>query len=542
MAATADSPSSPTVPGGGGGESNNPQLRRKNLTPAWAQVVRGESESISAVHQSSSSASTTASQPEQPPFSDSSPPKTASTSPPPENASASEVSDANSGNAARPKKLAWNKPSNGVVDVGPVMGAVSWPALSESTKASPKSPADSASKTVTDSLVSSSQGTVTPHSPQKQATTNANSNYTSNHTVPARQRSMKRGGGGNTRGGPAQGSFTHPPPPPPPPPSFTVFPLPPSGYPNLVPGAPDPSHREFPYRGSNWEARPAGGFVSQSHSMNDHRNSSRRGNYGPHQRGDGAYHNNHGSRRDQDRGNYANARDVNFQPQRGPLRSFVRPPPPNTGAFVTPQPGRPFVGPMGFPEFYYMPPMPVETFRPFLTHAPPPAVFIPLEPSLPTLIVNQIDYYFSDANLVKDDFLRSNMDSQGWVPITLIASFPRVKNLTTNIQLILDSLRASTVLEVQEDRVRRRNEWKKWIPASALLPSDSSTDSPDKSGEDMLTNSFQKITMEGVDTNLSDVAGKADPNSEAVQGRFLTESIGQSQLPNGEVTENSCSS
>ena len=32
----------------------------------------------------------------------------------------------------------------------------------------------------------------------------------------------------------------------------------------------------------------------------------------------------------------------------------------------------------------------------------------------------------SDANLVKDEFLRSNMDEQGWVPITLIANFPRV--------------------------------------------------------------------------------------------------------------------
>lgn len=32
----------------------------------------------------------------------------------------------------------------------------------------------------------------------------------------------------------------------------------------------------------------------------------------------------------------------------------------------------------------------------------------------------------SDANLVKDDYLRSNMDDEGWVPINLIAGFPRV--------------------------------------------------------------------------------------------------------------------
>lgn len=32
----------------------------------------------------------------------------------------------------------------------------------------------------------------------------------------------------------------------------------------------------------------------------------------------------------------------------------------------------------------------------------------------------------SDGNLIKDDFLKSNMDDQGWVSIALIASFPRV--------------------------------------------------------------------------------------------------------------------
>ena len=37
--------------------------------------------------------------------------------------------------------------------------------------------------------------------------------------------------------------------------------------------------------------------------------------------------------------------------------------------------------------------------------------------------------FCSDANLVKDKFLRSNMDDQGWVPISLIAGFPRVSSL-----------------------------------------------------------------------------------------------------------------
>lgn len=89
--------------------------------------------------------------------------------------------------------------------------------------------------------------------------------------------------------------------------------------------------------------------------------------------------------------------------------------------------------------------------------------------------------------------------------------------------------------------MRRRNDWKKWIPVSALLPSDSGSVSPNKSDDNMLVTSFQKSTIGEVDTNQSVVTGKADPNSEAVQGRFLAESIGQSQLPNGEVTESTCS-
>lgn len=32
----------------------------------------------------------------------------------------------------------------------------------------------------------------------------------------------------------------------------------------------------------------------------------------------------------------------------------------------------------------------------------------------------------SDLNLVKDEYLRSNMDDEGWVSISLIANFRRV--------------------------------------------------------------------------------------------------------------------
>ncbi|ESR48470.1 La-related protein 1C [Citrus sinensis] len=440
MAMTADSTSNHVTPRGSGFSGDglsSPQLRRKNSPSQWSEVVRGEHDPAStAVNHSQSSPSpppTATSLPE--PTGGVSPSKavaSAPSSPPPDNPIAAGSSDADKGNAARPKKLAWNKPSNGVVEVGPVMGAASWPALSESTKPSPKSSSadSSSSKSVADGSVSGTQVPLIPHLPQKVSNANANPNSNANRTMPARQR-LKRSGGGvsNAGSGPTQTRPTQPPPPPPPPP-FPVFPMPPNSFANLVTAMPDPSPREPLYRGSNWDARPVGGFVSQSHPMNDQRNSSRRGNYG--QRGDGNYNNNFGGRHDQDRGNYSNARDAHVQPQRGPPRGFVRPAPPNAAAFAPPQPMRPFPNPMGFPEFIYIPPMPVEAaalrgvtgMPPFI---PPAPVLMPVpEPSLAAMLIHQIDYYFSDANLVKDEFLKSNMDDQGWVPITLIASFPRV--------------------------------------------------------------------------------------------------------------------
>ncbi|KAL8059280.1 hypothetical protein ABFX02_03G075400 [Erythranthe guttata] len=78
-------------------------------------------------------------------------------------------------------------------------------------------------------------------------------------------------------------------------------------------------------------------------------------------------------------------------------------------------------------------------------------------------ILNQVHYYFSDANLVKDQFLRENMDESGWVELSLIASFPRMQNLTRDISYIWASLQKSNIVELQGYKVRRRNEWSKWL-------------------------------------------------------------------------------
>lgn len=552
MATTTDS--SPRGSGFSADGVHSP-LRRRNLSSPWAQIVRGETESMSSVPHSPTSSSPVTSCPEQISFSECSPTKplspspSPSRSPAPDNSGVGEAllenSDGCGSNAGRQKKPAWNKPSNDVVEVGPVMGAVSWPALSESTRASPRSSSDSP-KPVVDGSAASIQGPVIPHSPQKQVPANTNPNSSQNHASPFRQRSIKSGGGSSQT---VHGHLPSQPPPPPPP--YPLFEMPQNKYAKMAPQVLDSSTREPPYRNNTWETRPIGGFVPQPRGLSDHplpRNS-RRGNFGPHPRGDGPHHNNYGGRRDQDRGNYewnsrsSNVRDIHMQPQRAPPRGFIRAAPQSSSPrFMTPQPIRPFMNPAGYPDMpsqmYYFPALPSEPFRsvPFVAHAPPPPMFIPVpDPPLPTLLVNQIEYYFSDVNLIKDDYLRSYMDDQGWVPITLIAGFPRVQSLTNSIPLILDSLRTSTSVEVQGDKVRRRNEWMKWLPSSARFHADLGLQSPGGLSYGTLVSSFQKVTVEEGSANQNSLKGKTEAHTETVLGRASSEEFTGESLCNGRV-------
>ncbi|XP_009416371.2 la-related protein 1A-like isoform X1 [Musa acuminata AAA Group] len=160
--------------------------------------------------------------------------------------------------------------------------------------------------------------------------------------------------------------------------------------------------------------------------------------------------------------------NINMPQGFGP-RTFIRPVP----QFVGPTPG--FIHGPGFPgpppPMYYVSAAPFEVMcGPHFSSHPPPPVYPNLTPEMAALrsnIVKQIEYYFSDENLQKDQYLISLLDEQGWVSISKIADFKRVKTMTTNIPLILDALRSSSLVEVQDDKIRRHGDWSKWIRASA---------------------------------------------------------------------------
>ncbi|KAI0391606.1 hypothetical protein F5Y17DRAFT_399427 [Xylariaceae sp. FL0594] len=111
--------------------------------------------------------------------------------------------------------------------------------------------------------------------------------------------------------------------------------------------------------------------------------------------------------------------------------------------------------PMGIPydPSMYVPPAGVYTYEP--NH-----VF--------SLAQSQIEYYFSVDNCVKDWYLRKHMDSQGFVPISFIAGFNRMRELTVDTNVIRQACADSALLEFVMgndgvERVRAREGWEKWV-------------------------------------------------------------------------------
>ncbi|KAF9203759.1 La- protein 4B [Haplosporangium sp. Z 27] len=62
----------------------------------------------------------------------------------------------------------------------------------------------------------------------------------------------------------------------------------------------------------------------------------------------------------------------------------------------------------------------------------------------------QLEWYFSPRNLATDTYLVSKMNADRWVPISVIAEFKKVKEITDDIQEVVKALRRSSMVEVNE--------------------------------------------------------------------------------------------
>ncbi|XP_018616256.2 la-related protein 4-like isoform X2 [Scleropages formosus] len=83
--------------------------------------------------------------------------------------------------------------------------------------------------------------------------------------------------------------------------------------------------------------------------------------------------------------------------------------------------------------------------------------------SLRESLKKQLEFCFSRENLSKDLYLMSQMDSDQFVPIWTIANMEGIKVLTTDMDLILDVLRSSPMVQVDEKGEKVRPNHKRCI-------------------------------------------------------------------------------
>ncbi|KAH7670841.1 La-related protein 7 [Dioscorea alata] len=91
---------------------------------------------------------------------------------------------------------------------------------------------------------------------------------------------------------------------------------------------------------------------------------------------------------------------------------------------------------------------------------PPPPVRDGLSDEVVQKITKQVEYYFSDINLATTEHLMRfiSKDPEGYVPMSVIGSFKKIKALVHNNALLASALRTSSKLVVSDDgkKVRRQ--------------------------------------------------------------------------------------
>lgn len=72
------------------------------------------------------------------------------------------------------------------------------------------------------------------------------------------------------------------------------------------------------------------------------------------------------------------------------------------------------------------------------------------EDQLRQALKRQLETYFSRENLASDSYLQSQMDADQYVPITTVSNLAQIQRLTSDLQLIVELLRESNFVQVDE--------------------------------------------------------------------------------------------
>lgn len=82
-------------------------------------------------------------------------------------------------------------------------------------------------------------------------------------------------------------------------------------------------------------------------------------------------------------------------------------------------------------------------------------------------IINQIEYYFGDANLLRDKFLQEQIGKdEGWVTLDVLLTFKRLANLSSDSAVIVEAVGKSdnALVEISEDKTKVRRHPDRPIP------------------------------------------------------------------------------
>lgn len=102
----------------------------------------------------------------------------------------------------------------------------------------------------------------------------------------------------------------------------------------------------------------------------------------------------------------------------------------------------------------------------------------------------QIEYYFSEQNLVRDQYLRCLMDEGGWVPLALLATFPKVASEGLAPTDMVETLKDSSIVAVSavvtpgdevvagQVLVRKAVGWETWPLSGAVFIQPDGSSSP----------------------------------------------------------------
>lgn len=112
---------------------------------------------------------------------------------------------------------------------------------------------------------------------------------------------------------------------------------------------------------------------------------------------------------------------------------------------------------------------------PWVPGAPllPPVMPGPDRQQLIDQLRSQIEFYFSDENMERDFYLRRQMTSEGYVALTVLIGFARVRSIAAPIDnsdygilaMLLEALMFSATLELDPSggKARRRRGWQRFV-------------------------------------------------------------------------------